>query len=313
VAVYGDIEGGEAVIDSTVSSYEGFKQGNYIQGVAGAGNAFIAAVSTIDGVRQIQGELRNCFPAGTPVHTLEGIRPIESVRVGDEVWAYDLTTSSWQPRHVLQVFHRTYEGTSVFVGVAGEAVEATALHPFWVQRGEALSERPMREHLSSVPDDATTAGRWVDACDLRVGDELLLREGRQAVVSSLRRQPYDALVYNFEVADLHCYAVGNCGALVHNWNGGLEGTAKNGETVATARGRAAHKAKDYGPGYEKEVTLPNGKRADAVNLEKADVVELKPNNPRAVRRGERQVEGYRQQLEAEYDKPFTGRVETYDP
>ena len=39
----------------------------------------------------------------------------------------------------------------------------------------------------------------------------------------------------------------------------------SGETAATAYGRAAHAAYDYGPGFVKEVTLENGKRADAVN------------------------------------------------
>lgn len=56
--------------------------------------------------------------------------------------------------------------------------------------------------------------------------------------------------------------------------------------AAAARGREVHKDWDYGPGYDKEVTLLSGKRADAVDREKREVVELKPNNPRVVRRGE---------------------------
>src|SRR5688572_33369294 len=56
-------------------------------------------------------------------------------------------------------------------------------------------------------------------------------------------------------------------------------TAKSGETAATARGRQAHKDYNPGPSYKKEVTLPSGKRADAVDWEKCDVRELKPNNP----------------------------------
>jgi hypothetical protein len=50
---------------------------------------------------------------------------------------------------------------------------------------------------------------------------------------------------------------------------------------------------------------------DAVNRETRDVKELKPDNPRAVRRGERQVEGYRKELEETTGKPWTGKVETY--
>ena len=51
--------------------------------------------------------------------------------------------------------------------------------------------------------------------------------------------------------------------------------------------------------------------ADAVNWEKRDVKELKPDNPRAVRRGEKQLEGYKQELEETTGEEWTGQVETY--
>jgi hypothetical protein len=59
--------------------------------------------------------------------------------------------------------------------------------------------------------------------------------------------------------------------------------------------------------------LENGQRADAVNLETREVVELKPNNPRAIREGTRQAQRYAEQLNQESPgTPFTYRVETYD-
>ncbi|MEW6747783.1 MAG: hypothetical protein AB1486_34075 [Planctomycetota bacterium] len=76
-------------------------------------------------------------------------------------------------------------------------------------------------------------------------------------------------------------------------------------------GRQAHKDYDPGPGYEKEVTLPSGKRADAVNAETRDVRELKPDNPRAVKRGEKQVEGYRKELGETTGEKWTSGVDTY--
>ena len=88
----------------------------------------------------------------------------------------------------------------------------------------------------------------------------------------------------------------------------------NGETAATARGREAHKNWDPGPGFKKETSLPSGKRADAVNKEAGVVKELKPDNARAIRRGERQVEQYRQELQQMHpDKCWTCKVETYKP
>jgi Restriction endonuclease fold toxin 9 len=87
----------------------------------------------------------------------------------------------------------------------------------------------------------------------------------------------------------------------------------NGETAATAYGRAAHAAYDYGPGFVKEFTLENGKRADAVNFATREVIELKPNNPRAIGEGLRQAQGYAQQLTQEFPgSAFTYRVVTYD-
>lgn len=63
--------------------------------------------------------------------------------------------------------------------------------------------------------------------------------------------------------------------------------------AATAYGRAIHKAYNYGPGFEKEFTLANGRRADAVNLATREVVELKPNNPAAIAQGRASGRGLR--------------------
>lgn len=94
--------------------------------------------------------------------------------------------------------------------------------------------------------------------------------------------------------------------------GTLRGAQKPKVAEAAASGRQTHKNHDYGPGFEKEVTLPSGKRADAVNWQTREVVELKPNNPNAIRRGERQVEGCRRELESATGECWTCRVETYN-
>ncbi|HYO55539.1 hypothetical protein [Archangium sp.] len=86
-----------------------------------------------------------------------------------------------------------------------------------------------------------------------------------------------------------------------------------GETEATKRGRQAHKDWKPGEGFKKEVRLPSGKRADAVNPDKREVKELKPDTPRAVKQGERQVEEYRRELEETEGGSWTGKVETYKP
>jgi len=93
-----------------------------------------------------------------------------------------------------------------------------------------------------------------------------------------------------------------------------DAVAVNGETAATAYGRAMHQTYDYGPGFRREFELDSGRRADAVNLQTREVIELKPNNPRQIRQGNQQLQGYIDELNQMYPTGpwFTGRVETYD-
>lgn len=111
-------------------------------------------------------------------------------------------------------------------------------------------------------------------------------------------------VYNFEVEDYHTYYVGTDGVLVHNSCGG--------ETAATKRGRQMHKEWDYGPGTIKEYRIPGYGRADAVDLSKKIVYELKPNNPRAIRRGMKQLQRYATGLSKMYPNTrWTTKLVTY--
>ncbi len=87
----------------------------------------------------------------------------------------------------------------------------------------------------------------------------------------------------------------------------------SGETAAAAGGRAAHKEWDAGAGFLKEYTLPSGKRCDAYNPETCEIKELKPDNPNAKKKGERQVKKYKEEAEAETGKKHTTTVETYPP
>ena len=95
---------------------------------------------------------------------------------------------------------------------------------------------------------------------------------------------------------------------------GKEG--KNGETSYTQKGRQAHTNYDPGPGYKKEQSLPSKKRVDAINRKEGIVKELKPNNPRAIKRGEKQVQQYVDELNRVDPLPnnrkWKGIVETYD-
>jgi hypothetical protein len=158
----------------------------------------------------------NCFPAGTPVSTEQGLRPIQDVRTGERVWAFDHASEHWQLRSVLECYQSRHEGDFVVLDVAGETITSTPGHPFWVIEGRALPARPQPDHVPAAPARSRVSGRWVDAGDLQVGDVLLLKEERVATITSRRTRPASEPVYNFQVDDLHCYAVGAKQVLVHN-------------------------------------------------------------------------------------------------
>ena len=88
--------------------------------------------------------------------------------------------------------------------------------------------------------------------------------------------------------------------------------AKAAEPRQLARGKRAHKEEPVLPGEKAEVPTPSGKRMDRYDPAKGHIREIKPNNPRAVCQGEKQVERYRQEMEKATGRPHTGEVSPYD-
>ena len=135
-----------------------------------------------------------CFVAGTKINTGEGIKPIETVRTGDKVWAQDEKTGHVALKEVVRAF-RNETSELVKIQLSGEQTTTTPEHPFY----------------------APTKG-WTEAVHLRAGDKLLNHNGEMVVVEQVQHEILEApvTVYNFEVADYHTYFVGTNGVLVHN-------------------------------------------------------------------------------------------------
>jgi hypothetical protein len=132
----------------------------------------------------------SCFVGGTPVRTLDGLHPIESIRAGDRVVVQDPETGALGFRPVVAVYHNPPNAT-VSVKFPDEEVGATGIHRFW------------------------KAGKgWVMARDLKPGDEIRTLDGTAKVVSVGPDQVQR--VYNLEVADGHSFLVGRSGMLVHD-------------------------------------------------------------------------------------------------
>jgi hypothetical protein len=158
-----------------------------------------------------------CFPAGTPVQSERGPKPIQDVRKGERIWARDPATGEWRLAEVAETFRREHVGELVTIRAAGEKIVATPRHPFWVNAGEELEERPPSEEPPcSNTSPLAVSGRWVDAIDLRVGDELACMAPHGVAVESVEVGEAALTVYNFHVREVQSYAVGAAGLWVHN-------------------------------------------------------------------------------------------------
>ncbi len=142
-----------------------------------------------------------CFVAGTPVLTVDGIKPIEDIVVGDKVWTRNLQTGLDELQLVAETFvHQTL--ALYHLTINGSVVSTTAEHPFMVQdKG------------------------WQMAGNLRPGDVLVTPRGTtvlEAVDVEDRDLADIVTVYNFHVENNLSYYVhaGDTPVLVHNSHGG---------------------------------------------------------------------------------------------
>lgn len=246
----------------------------------------------------------NSFDEDTPVLMADGtLKPIADIDYGDMVWATDPETGEAGPRAVTDLIRHSGPHTMVRVTLAdGTSFDATDRHPFW-------------------NDDTHT---WVDAITLQPGDHLLNVDGQPVTVASVQVTTRDLRAYNLTIDQLHTYHVGATPILVHNCGGmtrdslGRFLSGAGGESAAAAAGRSAHEAYGNALGAGGEYVLNRalkgiGLRPDAVDFTSRVVRELKPDNPRAVARGWRQVNKYKAYLERQTGQSWTAVVDVYKP
>jgi hypothetical protein len=133
----------------------------------------------------------SCFGAGTPVRTIDGLRPIESLRAGDLVLTQHPSDGELKYQAVVTVYHNPPNATYRVKLDHGDPIVATGIHRLW------------------------RAGKgWTMVRELRPGDVLRTLGGVAAVTSveADRTQP----VYNLQAADGESYFVGAAGVLAHD-------------------------------------------------------------------------------------------------
>jgi Pretoxin HINT domain len=151
----------------------------------------------------------SCFAAGTPVHTLSGLRPIESVRIGDQVLTQDPRTAELSYQPVIAAVQNKPDRL-VEIDLGKEVVRATGIHRFW-KAGQG----------------------WVPARDLKPGDSLRALGG-VAVVNGVKHGRLEP-VFNLKVMHAESFFVGQSGALVHD-NSAVEPVSQPFDLVAGLSG-----------------------------------------------------------------------------
>jgi hypothetical protein len=237
-----------------------------------------------------------CFGAGTPIRTPDGWKAIEDLRVGDLVLSRDEFDPNGpvEAKPVEEVFE--FQSLVWELTLGSRTLRTTAEHPFYRVK------------------DGT--GEWVNANLLQVGDRLLSETGRLVTVEGIRDVGDRVPVYNFRIADHHTYFVGR-----EEWGWAVWAhnacSRTSGNNAASAIGRFAHAvfaAKLRAAGHQAEVTLGNGKRVDGLVRNRGGggtVIELKPNNPKAINRGIKQLQGYISQLQKQFGGNWIGIIQIY--
>ncbi|MGC4892109.1 polymorphic toxin-type HINT domain-containing protein, partial [Micromonospora sp. DT227] len=147
----------------------------------------------------------NSFAPGTKVVMADGsTKPIEDVRVGEEVLSTDPNSGRTDPKKVDGLIYGFGEKQLVDLtfdvdGTDGDAVvsiTATSNHPFW------------------VPD----AKAWVEAVSLSPGQWVRTASGTWLQVESVAKRLVRSEVYNLSIAGYHTFyvAAGAASFLVHN-------------------------------------------------------------------------------------------------
>jgi Ca-activated chloride channel family protein len=184
--------------------------------IAQAGFVVSDATITIQGVVYRGGGGGGCFPAGTEVWTEAGPVAIETIGSGTQVYACNPANRRWALRAVLQTQAHEYRGDMVTIVFGDTEIQATGNHPFWVISGSDLSTRPVATEVGYPERGGETRGRWLEARFLMPGDLLLAADDRPLAVEDISSRLVETTVYNLKVEELHTYAVGLEGILVHN-------------------------------------------------------------------------------------------------
>lgn len=156
-----------------------------------------------------------CFPGDTVVSTPNGLKRIDELESGEQVYSYDFNSESSIISKITEKNRYNYSGDIFHISTENETISATHNHPFYLLDGTDLENRPTPSDIGTDPVSINN-GRWVEASDLKIGDVLLNRFNQQIVIEDIDITVENTPVYNLEIENEHNYFVGTNQILVHN-------------------------------------------------------------------------------------------------
>ncbi|MDD5980133.1 MAG: Hint domain-containing protein [bacterium] len=140
-----------------------------------------------------------CFLNGTKIHTKNGLKNIEDIKVGDYVLSYNEETKQTEYNRVYDTYIHTKNNEELYeLTINGKILKVTAAHRFYVK------------------EKGTTEFVWEEAKGLKVGDILLDSNNKEQKITNINHYIHFGTVYNFAVENNHNYYVTENGYLVHN-------------------------------------------------------------------------------------------------
>ena len=202
------------------------------------------------------------FRGDMEVKTEQGYKPIESIKVGDKVYAKNELTGQMTYQRVQAHYNNPYDFT-VYVEVIDEqgkqqTIVSNKIHPFFTQvsQGEIVPSSEGHHYNGEIQN-----AQWVDAQNLKAGYKLLSENNHWQTVKGVSIKAEKLSAYNLTVETDHTYFIKGAnsdldGVWVHNdcWNSLPADAVNTGKT--TPDGRALYTFKDN---TGKQVTAYKGK------------------------------------------------------
>ena len=181
------------------------------------------ASNTLETVKNSRVKALTCsFRGDMEVKTEQGYKPIESIKVGDKVYAKNELTGQMTYQRVQAHYNNPYDFT-VYVEVIDEqgkhqTIVSNKIHPFFTQvnQGELVPSSEGHHYNGEIQN-----AQWVDAQNLKAGYKLLSENNHWQTVKGVTIKAEKLSAYNLTVETYHTYFIKGAnsdldGVWVHN-------------------------------------------------------------------------------------------------